>query len=95
MSDVIRPWFRRQSFGLAPNQTPKWHYAEDVKKLGHPLYDNVQVTALCGYTYTFRWFSDMMRREDVKTAKIRCAKCEGLLTRPVTSRPVLVVEEGS
>lgn len=82
---VIRPWFRRQSFGLAPNATPKWHYAVEAKRLGHPLYDNVQVTAICGYVYTFQWFSDVLRREQVKTAKIRCADCAKALAKKEAS----------
>lgn len=83
-----KAFFRRQGFnpgGTFAPQKPKWHRLEKretgyMNLNGEPV-RAVRVTALCGYSYTYRLalFAEtgpFEWRDDVKTAKLRCKNCD-------------------
>lgn len=76
-------FFRRQSFPMAPNKTPKWHRLKEqtVGTMTHAdgrKEKAVKVEAFCGYTriYSAALGDPLNRRAAVATKKIRCAKCD-------------------
>jgi hypothetical protein len=71
-SELQRRYFRRDYFPMAPNRQPLWHILVSADK-GH-------LTALCGYTYYFV-LEDALLRRQVKTKKLRCAKCDAKVVK--------------
>jgi hypothetical protein len=62
-------YFRRDHYPMAPNQKPRWHVVADWSS------EAGRITAVCGYTYKFI-LEEPMLREVVKTASLRCSKCD-------------------
>jgi hypothetical protein len=66
-------WFKRQSFVMAPNQTPKWHALSSIQ--------GVSYIAVCGYVTSF--INGVDRRDKHVKAKGRtCTKCLKKLEQP-------------
>ncbi|AWN07781.1 hypothetical protein HOT31_gp110 [Microbacterium phage Hendrix] len=78
-------WWKREGFAQRGNysSTPQWHrlakLEQGVNSEEHPAASRQwRWTALCGYAFIFDGLLGRRPdlKEDVKTKKLRCAKCE-------------------
>lgn len=77
-------WWRRSSFtdpkvmDRNPKAKPKWHIYTGRKAVTENAATLYTYTAACGYSYAF-WETILqipLFRDDIKTANLRCTKCE-------------------
>lgn len=62
-------WWRRDGFNAAYGGTqPKWHFSEEAWKHGRNV-------AVCGYSFDST-LQGLMLQKTVKTAALRCSKCD-------------------